>query len=84
MIRTHSETLVQHVEFYILSIFSMYNITILKMMKNAFYFTLKALFVLEIFNFCLEFLDKYKNGLIRKVRLISKFITSQSGEEQLQ
>ena len=26
----------------------------LKMMKNAFYFTLKALFVLKIFRFCLE------------------------------
>ena len=28
----------------------------LKMMKNAFYFTLKALFVLKIFKFCLDFL----------------------------
>ena len=28
----------------------------LKMMKNAFYFILKALFVLKIFNFCHDFL----------------------------
>ena len=28
----------------------------LKMMKNAFYFTSKALFVLKIFKFCLDFL----------------------------
>ena len=27
----------------------------IKMMKNAFYFVLKALFVLEIFTFCPEF-----------------------------
>ena len=39
----------------------------LKMMKNAIYFTLKPLFVLKI------------NGLIRKIRLISKFMTSQTG-----
>ena len=34
----------------------------LKMMKNAFYFTLKALFVLNIFKFL-----SFKNGLIRKM-----------------
>ena len=45
------------------------------MMKNAFYFTLKALFVLKI----LGFLVLYKNGVINKIRLISKFVTSQSG-----
>ena len=28
----------------------------LKMMKNAFHFTLKSLFVLKIFKFCLDFL----------------------------
>ena len=28
----------------------------LKMMKNAFYFSLKALFGLKIFRFCLDFL----------------------------
>ena len=42
-------------------------------MKNAFYFILKALFVLKTFWSC------RKNGLIRKVRLISKFMASQPG-----
>ena len=44
----------------------------LKMMKNAFYFILKALFVLT-FSSC------RRNGLIRKISLISKFLTSQPG-----
>ena len=47
----------------------------LKMMKNAFYLTLKALFVLKIF--CLDFLVMRKNSLIRKINLISKFVTLQ-------
>ena len=51
----------------------------LKMMKNAFYFTLKARFVLNILNFCLGFLVMQKEDLIRKIRLISKFMTSQFG-----
>ena len=50
----------------------------LKMMKNAFYFTLKALFILKIFKFFLDFLVIFKNDLIRKKRLISKFITSKT------
>ena len=51
-------------------------------MKNAFYFTLKALFVLKIFkvHFCLDFLVMLKNGLIRKIRLISR-MTSQPGKQ---
>ena len=49
----------------------------LKMMENAFYFTLKALFVLKILSFCLDFLVMYQNGLIKKTRLISNFMTSQ-------
>ena len=44
------------------------------MMKNAFYFTLKALTVLQIFKYCLEFSFMSNNGLIRKIRLISKFV----------
>ena len=40
----------------------------LKMMKNNFYFTLKAVVVLKRF----KFLVMYKNGLIRKTRLIKK------------
>ena len=54
----------------------------LKMMKNAFYFTSKALFVLKIFVFvfvltcwsCIEMIWSYK-----KIRLISNFMTSQPG-----
>ena len=44
------------------------------MMKNAFYFTLKALTILQIFKCCLEFSFMSNNGLIRKIRLISKFV----------
>ena len=51
----------------------------LKMMKSDFYFIVKALFVLKILSFCLDFLVKYKNDLIRKTRLIRKFMTSQPG-----
>ena len=47
----------------------------LKMMKNAFYFALKALVVLKIF----KFLSCRKNGLIRKIKLSLKFMTSQPG-----
>ena len=49
------------------------------MMKNAFYFTLKALFVLKIsMSFYFDFWLSRKNGLIR-TRLFSKFLTSQPG-----
>ena len=44
----------------------------LKMMKNAFYFTLKALFVHKIF--------KFLSGL-RKIKSYSKIMTSQPGEK---
>ena len=51
----------------------------LKMMKNTFYFILKALFLLKIFNFfVLTFWSCRKNSLIRNLRLISKLMTSQS------
>ena len=52
----------------------------LKMMKNAFYFTSKALFVLKIFKFCLDFLVLLQNGLLRKIRLSYKFMTSHPGK----
>ena len=45
-------------------------------MKNAFYFMLKALFGLEI----ILFLSRHF-CLIRKLRLISKFMTSQTGQQ---
>ena len=51
-------------------------------MKNAFYFILKAPFVLKLFE-CLPWLFDHveKKGLIRKIRLISKFMTSQTGSQ---
>ena len=48
-----------------------------KIMKNTFYFILKALFVLKVLNFLSCFFTMYKNSLIRNIRLISKFVTSQ-------
>ena len=48
-------------------------------MKNAFYFTLKALFVLKIF----KFLVKKKNSLIKKIRLISKFLMLLRGQQTI-
>ena len=48
-------------------------------MKNAFYFTLKALFVHKIFEFYLDVAFLLENGWIREIRLISKCMTSQPG-----
>ena len=48
-------------------------------MEKASYFTLKALFILNIFKFGLDFLVMYKNSLIKKIKLISKFMMPQSG-----
>ena len=53
-------------------------------MKSDFYFTLQKLFSFSRYlNFCLDFLVTYKNGLIRKLRLISKFMTSQPGKQTI-
>ena len=52
-------------------------------MKNVFYFMLKALVVLEIFTF-LSWLFGYvekRLDLIRELKLISKFTTSQTGQQ---
>ena len=47
----------------------------LKMMKNAFYFILKAPFTFKIFKFlCWLFGHVERTGLIRKTRLISRFM----------
>ena len=54
-----------------------------KIIKNVFYFILKALFVLKIFVFVTTFWSYRKNGLIRKMRLISKFMTSQPGSQTI-
>ena len=43
-------------------------------MENAFYFTLKAFFILKVFKHLLWF---HKKGLIRKIWLILKIMTSQ-------
>ena len=51
----------------------------LQITKNAFCFTLNALFVLKIFKFLSWFFGQAENWLIRKIRLISKFMTSQPG-----
>ena len=50
-------------------------------MKKAFYFMLIAVFVLEILTVWPDFLGIKKNGLIRKVKLISKFLKSQTGQQ---
>ena len=50
----------------------------LKLTKNAFYFILKALFVLKII-FVLTFWSCRKIGVTRKIKLISKFMASQPG-----
>ena len=53
----------------------------LKMMKNVFYFTLKALSILKIFTF-LSWLFGHvgkRTWLERKIRLTSKFIMPQPG-----
>ena len=55
------------------------SLKILKMMKNAFYFTLEALFVLKLFIILSRLSVHVKSGLIRKIRLISKFMTSKPG-----
>ena len=52
-------------------------------MMNAFYFTLKALFVLEILKFLSWLFGHVKNSLIRKTKIISKFIMSQPGKHTI-
>ena len=37
----------------------------------------------DILSFCLDILVMHKNGLIRKIKLISKFMTSQPGKQPL-
>ena len=57
---------------------------LLKMIKNAFYFTSKALSFSRYLNFCLDFLVTQQNGLIRKISLISNFMTSQPGQQTIE
>ena len=46
-----------------------------KIMKSTFYFMLKTLFIYKIFKFLYYFITQ-ENGLIKKLRLISKHMTS--------
>ena len=56
----------------------------LKTKKNGFYFIVKAPFYLKSYlNFCLDILVMQENSLFRKVRLISKFMTSRSGKQTI-
>ena len=48
------------------------------MMKNGIYFILKDIFVLEMLKFYIDWSCR-KNGLVRKIRLISELMTSQRG-----
>ena len=56
--------------------------SLLKRTKNVYYFTLKSLFALRYLN-CFYILVMKKNSLIRKIRLISKFLTSQAGKHTI-
>ena len=50
------------------------------MMKIAFHLILQAVFVLKIFKFLSwRFGHVEKNGMIRKIKLISQFMASQPG-----
>ena len=55
----------------------------LKMMKNAFCSTSKALFVLKLSIFLPWLYVHEANGLLRTVRLISNFTTSQPGQQTI-
>ena len=53
----------------------------LKLMKSAFYFASKAFPLSRYLSFCLDFFVLYQNGLVKKIRLISNFLTSQTGKQ---
>ena len=63
--------------------FIWFNDSHLKMMKNNFYFILKAFFVLKIFTFLSWLFDDWKNDLIRRVRSISKVLRHNLVSKQL-
>ena len=52
-------------------------------MKNTFYFTCSNLLLLRYLDFCPNFLVMKKNMLIRKLWLISKFMTLQTGQQTI-
>ena len=53
------------------------------MTKNAIYLTLKALFVLKIFQFLSRLFGHVQKDFIRKRRSISKFMTSKPGKQTI-
>ena len=56
--------------------FICFNESPLKLIKKYFLFYVKS-----SFHFCPGFLLMWKNDLMRKLRLISKFMTSQTGQQ---
>ena len=57
--------------------------TPLKVMENAFYFTLKALFVIKVFKFLFLLFGYVEKRLDLKIRLISKLMKSQLGKQTI-
>ena len=55
----------------------------LKVTKNDFYLTLKILFVLKTSVLFLDFFVIQRNSVVRKIKLISKFMTSQPGKQTI-
>ena len=53
----------------------------LKKMKKGFYFTSKALFVLKIFKLLAWLFGHVSTSWIKKIKLLSNFMTSQPGEQ---
>ena len=74
MVRTQSRTLT-----FQKNCFICFNESLLKVMKNAFYFILKALFAHKIFKFLSWLFGHVEKLLNEKDKLISKFMTSQPG-----
>ena len=55
--------------------------SLLKNMKTAIYFMLKARLFIRYLNFCIDFLARLENGWIRKLRLVLRFMTSHTGQQ---
>ena len=51
----------------------------LRMMKMLFISPQKLFSFSRYLSFCLDFLEIYQNSMIKKIRLISNFMTSQPG-----
>ena len=62
--------------------FVFFDKTLLRLVKNSFYFILKALFFLQIFRFLSwRFVHVETTAWLERKRLISKFMASQSGQQ---